>query len=284
MATPTSAPMTIVSSQEPFQNPPGPALPAKAPDLFSLAGKVCVVTGAARGIGLAVAEAFAQSGAHVVLWDLQAPVKAAASIAEENGVRAKAYGGDVTDPDTVDRVVDEIVAEFSTIDVFVANAGVNIPSGDILSELNRDGKRWNRVVDINLNGVFYCSRAVGRVFKKAGRGSLIFTGSMSGHIVNTPIEHSAYNTSKAAVIHLAKSLAVEFRGFARVNSVSPGYIDTGINGYVDPDTRRKWQDEIPLGREGQVKEIVGAYLFFASDASTYATGSDLVVDGGYTIR
>ncbi|KAH3669231.1 hypothetical protein OGAPHI_001352 [Ogataea philodendri] len=275
--------VTHSGDESPFVNPPGPQLPPKAPDLFSLKGKVCVITGAGRGIGYTVAEGFAQAGANVAFWDLAAPVKAAAKVAEENGVETKAYGCDVSDADKVDETILQIVKDFGTIDVFVANAGVNLLSGSIINEMNRDGLKWKRIMDINLNGLFYCARGVGRVFEQRGKGSLIFTGSMSGHIVNTPINHSAYNTSKAAVIHLAKCLAVEFKEFARVNSVSPGYIDSGINDYVDPAIRKRWLEEIPLAREGQLKEIVGAYLFFASDASTYATGSDLVVDGGYTI-
>ncbi|GME89621.1 unnamed protein product [Ambrosiozyma monospora] len=202
---------------------------------------------------------------------------------KQNGVKTKAYAGDVTDAARVDEIIADIEKEFGTIDVFVANAGVNIVSGTIINEANADGELWKKVMDINLNGVFYCSRAVGKVFKKHGKGSLIFTGSMSAHIVNLPVYHSAYNASKAAVVHLAKCLALEFHDFARVNAISPGYCDSGINDYLDKKTRQRWWSLIPMGREGLCKELCGAYLYFASDASTYTTGSELVVDGAYTI-
>ncbi|KAG7883370.1 hypothetical protein KL937_000543 [Ogataea polymorpha] len=267
-----------------FVNPPGPVLAPNVLDLFSLKNKVCVVTGAGRGIGYHIAEAYAQAGGRIAVWDYEEPAKAAAKISESTGAETKSYGCDVGDQQKVKETVDQIVKDFGTIDVFVANAGIHIVTDGVIDALDEDGSRWSKVMNVNLNGVYNCSKAVGRIFKERGSGSLIFTGSMSGHIVNIPIHHAAYNTSKAGVIHFAKCLAMEFKDFARVNTVSPGYIDSGINNHVDPTLRKTWQKEIPLGREGYPRELIGAYLYFASDASTYATGSDLIVDGGYTIH
>jgi sorbose reductase len=114
-------------------------------------------------------------------------------------------------------------------------------------------------------------------------GSFVATASMSGHIVNIPQLQAAYNAAKAGVIHLTKSLAVEWVGFARANTVSPGYINTEISNFTDATTKSIWKDKIPMGREGEAIELKGAYLYLASDAASYTTGADLVVDGGYCL-
>ena len=136
---------------------------------------------------------------------------------------------------------------------------------------------WLFLVD----GVVYCAKYVGEVFKRQGFGNLIITASMSGHIVNVPIDQPIYNASKAYVRHFGKSLAREWREFARVNSVSPGFFDTsmGAGGVVETEAERM----AVLGRQGHVKEIKGLYLYLASDASTFTTGSDMIIDGGYTL-
>ncbi|KAI5963438.1 SOU1, partial [Candida margitis] len=134
----------------------------------------------------------------------------------------------------------------------------------------------------DLNGVYYCAHTVGKIFKKNGKGSLIVTSSISGDIVNIPQLQAPYNTAKAACTHLTKSLAVEWAPFARVNSISPGYIDTDITDFASKDMKAKWWQLTPLGREGLAQELVGAYLYLASNASTYTTGANLIVDGGYT--
>lgn len=145
-------------------------------------------------------------------------------------------------------------------------------------------KAWNHVVQVDLNGTFHCAKAIGHHFKERGTGSLVITASMSGHIANFPQEQTSYNTAKAGCIHMSRSLANEWRDFARVNSISPGYIDTGLSDFVPKETQELWHSMIPLGRDGQAKELKGAYVYFASDASTYTTGADLVIDGGYTVR
>lgn len=270
-----------------FDNDPVP-LPKKAPslstnvlDLFSLKGKVCVITGSARGLGKHIAEAYAQVGADVAIWDYNVHPEVADELIAKYGIRSKAYGSDVSKSSHVKDTVDQIEKDFGTVDVFVANAGVAWESGSILNEENDDDANWHRVVNVDYNGVYYCAKNVGRIFKKKGKGSFIITASMSGHIVNVPNFQAAYNSAKAACVHLGKSLAVEFADFARVNTVSPGYLDTGLSDFLPVEVRAKWWSLIPLGREGLPQELVGAYLYLASDASTYTTGSDIRVDGGY---
>ncbi|ODV87515.1 hypothetical protein CANARDRAFT_26913 [[Candida] arabinofermentans NRRL YB-2248] len=273
---------------------PNPQLSDNVLDLFSLKGKVSVVTGTGLGIvkniGYSVTEAYAQAGSDVALVDLEAPLKAASYFESTYGVRAKGYACDVTDKKAVKLLIDQIELDFGRIDVFVANAGVSIPSKKTHDQLDAhidyddDEVIWDETIDINLRGVFYCCKFVGQVFKKNGnKGSIIITASMSGHIVNVPMNQTAYNTSKAAVKHLAKSLSIEFIDYARVNSISPGYIDSGLNDKLPTEIRARWWSLVPMGREGMTKELVGAYLYFASDASTYTTGADLIIDGAFTV-
>ncbi|KAM7208749.1 L-xylulose reductase [Naviculisporaceae sp. PSN 640] len=266
--------------------------------LFSLKGKTAIVSGAAAGIGYAAAQAFAEAGANVAIWynsNTKAIAKAK-EIEDTFGVKCKAYPVDVTSYEKVKEAVDTIVAEFNgRLDIFVANSGVVWEHGSML-----DGPldAYSKVMATNVDGVFYCARAAGLHFrrqKKEGTtidgkplanpeftyGSFIATASMSGHIVNIPQIQSPYNTSKAAVVHLCKSLSVEWVGFARANSISPGYIETDISVFCSEETKGIWRDKIPMGREGKVNELKGAYLYLASDASSYTTGADLIVDGGY---
>merc|ERR1711977_126132 len=145
--------------------------------------------------------------------------------------------------------------------------------------LNGSVQAWNEVIETDLNGVFNCARAVGLHFRERKTGSLIITASMSGHIANFPQEQTSYNVAKSGCIHMARSLANEWRDFARVNSISPGLSD-----FVPAETQKLWHSMIPLGRDGEAKELKGAYVYFVSDASTYTTGADLIIDGGYTCR
>lgn len=149
-----------------------------------------------------------------------------------------------------------------------------------------DGSKeaWDHVIQTDLNGTAYCAKAVGPHFKARGRGSFVITASMSGHIVNFPQEQTSYNVAKAGCIHMARSLANEWRGFARVNSISPGYIDTGLSDFVDQEMQAQWKSFIPLGRNGDAKELKAAYVYLVSDASSYTTGADIVIDGGYCVR
>ncbi|GMG28748.1 unnamed protein product [Ambrosiozyma monospora] len=255
-------------------------------DLFSMRGKICVVTGAARekGIGYAVAEAYCQAGCEgLALWDYNSCEPAAEKLRKLYGTNIKSYKVDVTNSHNVYETVDQVVDDFGAIDVFVANAGIAWTTGTILDEINDDDKQWHKLVDVDMNGCYYCAKSVGKVFKKQGRGSLVITASMSALIVNVPNFQMPYNVTKAACMHMAKSLGVEYSNFgARVNCVCPGYMDTGLSDFLDKKVLDTWCSLIPMGRQGIAKELAGAYLYLGSDASSYTTGSALVVDGGFT--
>ena len=254
-------------------------------DLLSLKGKVTVVTGASgpQGIGLEAARGCAEMGSDIALTYFsraEGGKKNAADLASEYGIKAKAYECDISNWESVQKLVADVINDFGKIDSFIANAGR--PTN--CSVLEGSIESWTEVVQADLNGTFYCAKAVGQHFKDRGTGSFVINASMSGHIANYPQEQTSYNVAKAGCIHLARSLANEWRDFARVNSVSPGYIDTGLSDFIPEDTRNIWRSMIPLGREGHPKELKGAFVYLASDASTYTTGTDIICDGGYIAR
>ena len=251
-------------------------------DKFKLTGKIAVVTGAARGIGLSTVEALAEAGATVVMTDMNPEVLAAAT----ESMKAKGHSVDsevldVTDVKAVQAVHDAILARHGRVDVLVNNAGIaisNHPAETMADDV------WNKVIDVNLNGVFWCCRAFGNTMLQQGGGSIVNVGSMSGFIVNRPQEQANYNASKAAVHHLTKSLAAEWgaRG-VRVNSVAPTYIDTEMNKYVyeNEEMYRHWVGGTPMNRLGRTDEVASVILFLASDAASLMTGSIVLADGGY---
>jgi sorbose reductase len=234
-------------------------------------------------MGIEAARGCAEMGAEVIVTYSSRPEggeKNAKELSEKYGIKSKAYKCNIGNYDDVKAFVDAVIKEFGKIDVFIANAGATADSG-ILDGSVED---WNHVIQVDLNGTFHCAKAVGHHFKERGTGSLIITASMSGHIANYPQEQTSYNVAKAGCIHLTKSLANEWRDFARVNCISPGYIDTGLSDFVDKKVQDLWKSMIPMGRDGLAKELKGAYVYLASDASTYTTGNDMVVDGGYCCR
>ncbi len=249
---------------------------------FRIDGKIAVVTGAARGIGLSASEALAEAGAKVVLTDMSQELldKAITALAAKGyGVEGKLL--DVTDVEGVQRVHDSIIARHGRVDILVNNAGIaisNRPAETMADDV------WNKVIDVNLNGVFWCCRAFGKSMLENGSGNIVNVGSMSGFVVNRPQEQANYNASKAAVHHLTRSLAAEWgaRG-VRVNSVAPTYIDTEMNKYVydDPEMYRHWVGGTPMNRLGRTDEVASVILFLASDASSLMTGSIVLADGGY---
>ncbi|CAK7217788.1 L-xylulose reductase [Sporothrix bragantina] len=254
-------------------------------DLFSLKGKVVVITGASgpRGMGIEAARGCAEMGADVAITYSSRKEGAEKNIEEltsNYGVKAKAYKCNVGDFKEVEKLVSDVLADFGKIDAFIANAGATANEGVLDGSVDD----WERVIHTDLSGTAYCAKAVGPHFKQRGTGSFVITASMSGHIVNFPQEQTSYNVAKAGCIHLAKSLANEWRDFARVNSISPGYIDTGLSDFIDKKTQDLWNSMIPIGRPGLAKELKGAYVYLASDASTYTTGTDIIIDGGYTVR
>lgn len=264
---------------QPRQPKPTPAIPSNVLQQFSMKGRVVAITGASDGIGFAVAEGMVEAGADVALWynTNDAAVAKAAALAKDFGVRARAYQVNVTDAEAVRKALDEVVRDFGRVDCFVANAGMAI-SKPITEQTVEEYKRQ---VAVNVDGVVYCSKYAGEIFKRQGFGNLIITSSISARIVNVPVDQPVYNSTKAFVTQLGKSLAREWREFARVNIVSPGFFDTKMG--AGANVLNEGLRMTPLGRQGDVKEIKALYLYLASDASTYMTGSDVVIDGGYTL-
>ncbi|PUU73955.1 hypothetical protein B9Z19DRAFT_1103711 [Tuber borchii] len=254
--------------------------------LFSLKGRTAIVSGAGAGIGLAVADALAEAGANVVIWynSNKKAVERAEAIGKKWGVKTAAYQVDVTSQKAVQEAVDMAVSEFNNrLDIFVANAGIPWTKGAILDAGEEGFDHYRKIIATDLDSVYFSAYAAGLHFRRQGTGSFIATASMSGHITNVPQLQTAYNAAKAAVIHYVKGLAVEWAGFARANSVSPGYIATEISDFVPKETKDIWKEKIPLHREGLANELKGAYLYLASDAATYTTGTDIIVDGGYVL-
>ena len=244
---------------------------------FSLRGKVAVVTGGGRSLGLEISRLFHRAGAELVIAEVDD--ETGPDAAEElHGTFVKT---DVTDPVSVKEMVSTVLAEHGRIDVLVNNAGVvhNIPSEEVPDE------EWRKVMSVNLDGVFWCCREVGKAMLERGSGAIVNVASMSGIVSNHPQPQAAYNASKAGVITLTRSLAGEWasRG-VRVNSVSPGYIRTPLTelGMSTPEWAEVWLSSTPMGRLAEPHEIAPAVLYLASDAASFATGTNLVVDGGYT--
>ncbi len=250
---------------------------------FKLGGKTAVVTGGGQGIGLACVEALAEAGAKVVIADRDTKAAEAARTEMKNkGYETEVVDMDVTDSVQVTAVADQLASRFGKVDILVNNAGIarsETPAETVTDE------HWLNVIDVNLNGTFWCCRAFGKHMLRAKTGTIVNIGSMSGFIVNKPQEQCYYNASKAAVHHLTKSLAAEWgtRG-VRVNAVAPTYIETPLNAFVknNPKMYDAWIGGTPMARMGQVEEIASVVLFLASDAASLMTGSIVLVDGGYT--
>ncbi len=251
-------------------------------NLFSLEGKKGFITGGAQGIGKTLAKAFIEMGADVAIVDMNIDL-AKKTAAELSAGKAKviAYQCNVTDPDSVNAMIEAYENDYGTIDFAVNNAGIF--TGD--PALDIAPATFKSVIDVNLNGVFFTAQAAAKLMvKKGNKGSIISTASMSAHVVNRPQTIANYCAAKAGVVHLTKSLAVEWAKHGiRVNCISPGYIQTDLIATM-ADMLPIWQGMMPEGsRLGFPEDLVGAFIYFASDASVFATGSDLVVDGGYTI-
>jgi NAD(P)-dependent dehydrogenase (short-subunit alcohol dehydrogenase family) len=251
---------------------------------FSLNGRTAVITGAARGIGFATADALSEAGATVIIADLNG--EAAAGAAAELSAKGRNVDSiqlDVADPRAVERVHAEIVGKHGRVDILVNNAGIAISNRPAET---MDDETWLKVIDVNLNGVFWCCRTFGKAMIDQGGGNIVNVGSMSADIVNRPQEQAQYNASKAGVHHLTRSLAAEWaRHNIRVNAVAPTYIETDLTRYVydDPEMMKHWIGNTPMNRMGQPSEIASVILFLASEASSLMTGAIVAADGGYTI-
>ncbi|OAA68709.1 short chain dehydrogenase [Niveomyces insectorum RCEF 264] len=251
---------------------PNPPIEDSVFKQLRLDGRTVIITGGAGGIGYELA-----------IWYRTSPNadKLAAQIAADFHVTTRTYQVDVRDYAAVESAVDRVVRDFGRLDVMIANAGVPSKAGGLDDTL----EDWERVRATDFDGVYYSVRAAGRVFRAQKRGVAVITASMSGHAVNVPQEQTCYNACKAGCIHLAKSLSVEWAKWGgRINSVSPGYIDTIISGDCPFEMKEEWFSLTPLMRDADPRELKGIYLYLSSDASSYTTGADFAVDGGYTAR
>ena len=250
--------------------------------LFSLEGKKGFITGSTRGIGKTLAQAFVELGADVAILGTNAEnAKKVASELSNGKSKVIGYECRVTDPDSVNAMIEAYEKDYGDIDFAITNAGIF--TGDAALDISPED--FKSVIDVNLFGEFLTAQAAAKLMIKLGKkGSIVNTASMSAHIVNVPQTIANYNASKAGVIQLTKSLAVEWLKYGiRVNCVSPGYMQTELIATMS-DMLPVWQSKMPEGsRLGYPRDLIGAYVYFVSDASEYATGSDLVVDGGYTI-
>ena len=248
-------------------------------DMLSLKGKKAFVTGGKRGLGYAAADAFAECGADVaILGRGKEVMDAAAELDRKYDARVIGIEGDVTDKAQVAAAVDQTVREFGVLDIAYNNAGVS--GGDVVCDITES--EFDRIMDVNVKGVLYCCQEEARVMLPRGKGSIINAGSISAVIINRPVDISHYCASKAAVEALTRGMAVEWADKGvRVNAVSPGFFDTAMNraAFELYDTFRSM---IPMKRIAHIDEIKGLLVYLASDASSYMTGSSVVIDGGYT--
>jgi NAD(P)-dependent dehydrogenase (short-subunit alcohol dehydrogenase family) len=249
---------------------------------FRLEGEQAVVTGGGRAIGLCCTEALAEAGARLVIIERSEEDAADALALRKKGYQVDLALGDVTDAARMEAIAAGLAEDGSPATILVNNAGIGhsgIASQDVTDE------DWLRVMDVNVNGVFWCSRAFGRYMIHAGRGAIVNLGSMSGTICNRPQPQTPYNVSKAAVHHMTRSMAAEWAQYGvRVNAVAPTYIETPMVHAVPANKERipQWLADTPIGRMGRPEEVANAVLFLASSASSLMTGAVMSVDGGFT--
>jgi NAD(P)-dependent dehydrogenase (short-subunit alcohol dehydrogenase family) len=250
-------------------------------EMFSLAGKTALVTGASRGMGAAIALGLATAGADVaVTARSESDLRATAAAITDAGRRALAVAGDVTVAADVDAVVGQVIRDFGQIDILVNNAGGPLFNAAFL-DMRPEG--WSRLIDLNLTSVASCCRAVGAHMVERGSGTIINMGSPATLRPWPAI--AAYSAAKAAVLNLTQVLAQEWaRAGVRVNIISPGWIKTDVNEAFATNDRASAQicNDVPLGRWGRVDDILGAAIWLASDAAGYVTGAHIAIDGGLT--
>ncbi len=250
-------------------------------DRFDMTDRVVLVTGATRGLGRAFAQALAEAGAHVLVHgrDAEAARTACAELAA-TGARADAVLGDLSTRAGAEEVTRRALAVTGRIDVLVNNAGACIhrPALEVTPE------DWSHVIDTNLTALWNMSQLVGASMVERGSGAIVNVGSISGQIVNRPQMQPAYNASKAAVHQLTKSLAAEWAPHGvRVNAIAPGYVKTDMSPVDEPRFRRHWIEDAAQQRYATPDELGPTMLLLASDASSFMSGTVVVVDGGYTL-
>ncbi|EGR46815.1 uncharacterized protein TRIREDRAFT_65433 [Trichoderma reesei QM6a] len=256
---------------------------------FSLDGNVGVVTGGARGLGLVIGQGMVFSGADLALVDMNSEIPRASSGSLTADTRSSvpkvtAHYADVSDADSVEACIAEIIQQHGKIDNLVTSAGFTENFEATNYPIDRVRKLWG----VNVDGTYLFATSVARhLMERKSPGSMVMIGSMSGAIVNVPQPQAPYNASKAAVRHLAASLAVEWaHAGIRVNCISPGYMLTALTEKIldeKPDLKKKWVSLIPQGKMGLPQDLMGPVAFLLSDASRYVTGADIRVDGGYTL-
>ena len=249
---------------------------------FSVKGKKAWVTGAAHGIGRASALALAEAGADVALMDLNTEgLEETGNMIRERGRNAFVFTGDITSEEDVKKAVNEVLEKWGRLDIAFCNAGT---FQDIPAE-KMEVQEFQRVVQVNLTGAFISAREAGKAMIGNGGGNIVLTASMSGHIANIPQCQCAYNSSKAGVIMLGKSLAIEWAKYGiRVNTISPGYIRTWSDIPLKPEEvgTSNFEQWTPLRRFGAAEELGALIVYLTSDASSFVTGADYLIDGGYT--
>lgn len=251
-------------------------------EAFSLAGRTALVTGGYRGLGLAFARGLAEAGADVVIGarDLTSSEQVASDLAEATGRTVTAVALDVTERESCQAAIDAALAATGRLDIVINNAGTcfHRPALEVPDD------EWDAVFSTNVDGLWKLSQQAARHFVAAGGGTIVNVGSISAQIVNRPQWQPAYNASKAAVHQLTKSLAAEWAPFnIRVNAVAPGYVKTEMAPVDDPRFREHWIGDTPMLRYAQPEEIAPTVVYLASDASSFMTGSVVVIDGGYTL-
>lgn len=253
-------------------------------ELFSLKNYCSIITGAAKGLGKYMSLALAEAGSNIVVAGHNYKLlKETAKEIEDRGVKTLVVEMDVTDKEGIIRMIDLTKNEFGKIDVLINNAGIN----ELVNIEDMTYESWQKIMDVNLNGVFLVSQLVGRLMIKQKKGSIINISSLSGLVVNTPQNTACYNASKAGVIMLTKSMASEWVKYnIRVNAIAPGYFNIGIaEKYFKEKSKmvKRWLSFIPMGRPAEPEELGGIAVYLASEASSYVTGCVFQVDGGYTI-
>jgi NAD(P)-dependent dehydrogenase (short-subunit alcohol dehydrogenase family) len=254
-------------------------------DLFDLTGQVAVVTGAARGLGKVFAEAYAHHGASLALVGRdKRGLEQVASEISSKGAKCSCYSADITNENEIEKAFGEAVREFGRIDILMNNAGtrrINVAPEEM------EISKWKSVIDVNVTGSYICAQTAGRQMIKQKRGRIINISSISGFIINKGVHGGSYDVSKQAIVGMTRALAVEWaKHNINVNAIAPGYFLTIPNKDffdADPAFYNNVLEMIPMGRIGNPEELAGAAVFLASEASSYMTGSVMVIDGGYTV-